>query len=184
MPLQILQEDITNIECDAIVNSTNQLMIPGGGIDKLIHNLAGQELKKACEKIGRLQIGQAVITPAFKLPVKFIIHTVGPYWLGGDSNEKEMLISCYKECLALAKGTKCESVAFPLISSGCYDYPKQEVLKVAITTIKEFLQNNELMVYLVVYNKNSYSLNEELFNGMEKYIESNYENFENSKIEE
>lgn len=174
MPLKIVREDITKIKCDAIVNPTNEELIPGGGIDAAIHKEAGVELGKMCNRIGGLEVGQAKITPAYNLPCKFIIHTVGPWWDGGDNNEKENLQSCYREALKIAKGTKCKSIAFPLISSGTYGYPKDQVLKVALEVIKEFLYNNDMLIYIVVFDKTSYSLSASLHYGVATYINDNY----------
>ncbi|MBO4963259.1 MAG: macro domain-containing protein [Clostridia bacterium] len=170
MPLQILQDNIIGVKCDALVNPTNKKLKAGGGLDELVHYLAGEELDKVCAIIGEIELGQAVITPAFNLDCNFIIHTVGPTWQGGLYKEEETLISCYKECLKLAEGCKCNSVAFPLISSGRYGYPKDKVLKVAVDTIKEFLQSSELMVYLVVHNKDAYEINEQLDKGLTDFI--------------
>lgn len=176
MPLKIVREDITKIKCDAIVNPTNEDLYPGGGVDAAIHKVAGGELYEMCKVIGGLEVGQAKITPAYNLPCKFIIHTVGPWWDGGDNNEKENLQSCYREALKIAKGTKCKSIAFPLISSGTYGYPKDQVLKVALEVIKEFLYNNDMLIYIVVFDKTSYSLSEALNYGVSAYINDNYVN--------
>ena len=153
MPFKIIREDIAKMECDAIVNPTNEDLEPGGGIDAAIHELAGKELYKMCQSIGGLSVGKAKITPAYNLPCKYIIHTVGPWWNGGDNNEKEYLQSCYIEALKIAKATKCQSIAFPLISSGTYGYPKDQVLKVALEVIKEFLYENDMLIYIVIFDK-------------------------------
>ena len=174
MPLKIIREDITKIKCDAIVNPTNEDLYPGGGVDAAIHKVAGEELYEMCKVIGGLEVGQAKITPAYNLLCKFVIHTVGPYWDGGVNNEKEKLQSCYRQALKIAKATKCKSVAFPLISSGTYGYPKDQVLKVALEVIKEFLNENDMLIYIVVFDKTSYSLSDKLHYGVATYIDDNY----------
>ena len=175
MPFKIIREDITKIKCDAIVNPTNEDLYPGGGIDAAIHQAAGEDLLEMCQSIGGLNVGRAKITPAYNLPCKYVIHTVGPWWDGGDNHEKEYLQSCYKEALKIAKGTKCKSIAFPLISSGTYGYPKDQVLKVALEVIKEFLYtNDDMLIYIVVYDKTAYALSEKLSYGVSAYIDDNY----------
>lgn len=174
MPLQIIRQDITKMQVDAIVNTTNQEMIGYNGVDLAVHTVAGPELDKFCRELTPLGLGTAKITPAFNLPCKYIIHTSGPVWEGGDNGETELLVSCYNECLKLAKENNCETVAFPLISSGAYGYPKDKVLKIAISTISTFLFDNEMTVYLLVYDKKSYELSEKLFSGIESYIDDNY----------
>lgn len=175
MPFKIIREDITKIKCDAIVNPTNEDLYPGGGVDAAIHQAAGEDLLEMCQSIGGLDVGRAKITPAYNLPCKYVIHTVGPWWDGGDNNEKEYLQSCYKEALKIAKGTKCKSIAFPLISSGTYGYPKDQVLKVALEVIKEFLYtNDDMLIYIVVYDKTAYALSEQLSYGVSAYIDDNY----------
>ena len=176
MPFKIVREDITKIECDAIVNPTNRKFIPTGGVDLAIHKGAGIELFKICKALGGLKVGEAKLTPAYNLPCKFVIHTVGPKWKGGKKNEKELLQSCYRETLKIAKGTKCESVAFPLIASGLHGYPKDQVMQVALEVIKEFLYENDMLIYLVVYDKTAYSLSEKLSCGVKAYIDDNYVN--------
>lgn len=174
MPLQIIRQDITKMCVDAIVNTTNEEMTGYSGVDLAVHTAAGPELDRFCRTLTPLGLGSAKITPAFDLPCKYIIHTSGPVWQGGDNDETELLISCYNECLKLAKENKCETVAFPLISSGTYGYPKDKVLKIAISTISTFLFDNEMTVYLLVYDKKSYELSEKLFSGIESYIDDNY----------
>ncbi len=175
MPFKIIREDITKIKCDAIVNPTNKDLYPGGGVDMAIHKAAGEALLTACQNLGGLSVGKAKLTPAYNLPCKYVVHTVGPRWQGGNQGEKELLQSCYREALKIAVGTKCESIAFPLISSGLYGYPKDQVLQVALEVIKEFLYENDMLVYLVVFDKAAYSLSEQLQYGVTAYIDDNYE---------
>ncbi|MBE7080828.1 MAG: RNase III inhibitor [Clostridiales bacterium] len=175
MPFKIIREDITKIRCDAIVNPTNEKLSPDGGVDATIHQAAGEDLLTMCQAIGGLNVGKAKITPAYNLPCKYVIHTVGPYWEDGAHHEKEYLQSCYREALKIAKGTKCKSIAFPLISSGLYGYPKDQVLTVALEVIKEFLyDNDDMLIYIVVYDKTAYALSEQLSCGVSAYIDDNY----------
>lgn len=174
MPIQIIRQDITKIYADAIVNPTNEELIPGGGVDQAIHDAAGPQLAEVCAKFGGCELGQAKLTPAFDLPCKFIIHTVGPVWRGGSYGERGMLESCYRNSLQLAKKHKCKSIAFPLISSGTYGYPKDCVLRVAMDCISEFLYENEMLVYIVVYDKTAYAISEALYSGITSYIDDQY----------
>lgn len=174
MPIHIIRQDITQLHTDAIVNPSNQGLVSGGGVDEAIHRAAGPQLAEACEKLGGCELGQAKLTPAFGLPAKYIIHTVGPVWRGGTHGERALLESCYTKSLQLAKKHKCKSIAFPLISSGTYGYPKDRVLRVAMNCIGEFLYDNEMDVYLVVYDKTSFALSEELYNGVVSYIDDRY----------
>lgn len=153
MPIQIIKNDITKVKCDAIVNAANSTLLGGGGVDGAIHKAAGKGLLLECIKLGGCKIGQAKLTKAYKLPAKYIIHTVGPKWKGGQKGEKELLESCYRESLKLAVDNKCGSIAFPLISSGIYGYPIEQAIRVAIDTIESFLENKDLDVYIVVLDE-------------------------------
>ncbi len=174
MPLHIIRQDITKIQCDAIVNPTNPQLIPGGGTDKAIHTAAGPKLAQACAKLSGCEPGQAVITPAFGLPCKYVIHTVGPVWKDGTSGERALLESCYIKALRLAKKHRCKTVAFPLISSGTYGYPKDQVLKVAMNIIGEFLYDNEMTVTIAVFDKESFAMSRELSDEVTAYIDDRY----------
>lgn len=174
MPIQIIRQDITRIPADAIVNPTNESLIPGGGVDEAIHRAAGKRLDEACARLGGCELGQVQITPGFDLPCKYVIHTVGPVWRGGKFGERALLEACYLKSLRLARKYRCRSIAFPLISSGTFGYPKDRVLRVAADCIREFLDDYEMTVYIAVYDKESYQLSEELYSGVVSYIDDNY----------
>lgn len=174
MPLQIVRNDITKMKVDAIVNAANTSLLGGGGVDGCIHRAAGPELLAECKTLGGCETGSAKITGAGKLPCKYVIHAVGPRWLGGKRGERDQLISCYRTSLALAKDKECETVAFPLISSGIYGYPKDQALRIAIDTISEFLLENDMTVYIVIFDKKAYQISEKLFSDIAEYIDDNY----------
>ena len=171
MPLQIIKQDISKMQVDAIVNTTNQEMIGYSGVDLAIHTGAGPLLELECAKIAPLGLGTAKITKGYNLDAKYIIHTSGPIWQGGLVGESIILKSCYIESLKLALKYNCNSVAFPLISSGVYGYPKDQVLKFAVQVITEFLFDHELMVYLCVFDSTSYEFSKKLFTEISNFLE-------------
>lgn len=158
MPLRFQYGDITTLTTDAIVNAANEKLQPGTGVCGAIFQAAGSRLELSCSRIGTCPVGQAVITPGFALPAKYIIHTVGPVWQGGDHGEAEALASCYRESIQLAREAGCDSVAFPLISAGNFGYPPVEALKVAVSTIHESLKEADLQVVLVFLHKEAFVL--------------------------
>lgn len=175
MPFTIVRQDITKMKVDAIVNAANTDLMMGGGVCGAIFKAAGpSELQAACDKLAPIQTGDAVITPGFKLPAKFIIHTAGPVYRGGKSGEEEQLRSCYQNSLKRAVENKCGSIAFPLISSGIYGYPKDEALRVATRAIQDFVREHELDVYLAVFDKASFSISEKLLGEVKSYIDEHY----------
>ena len=184
MPLQIIRQDITKMKVDAIVNTTNQEMVGYSGVDLAVHTIAGAELDAECASLAPLGLGQAKISGGYGLPCKYVIHTSGPVWQGGLVGESIILRSCYIESLKLALQSGCRTVAFPLISAGTYGYPKDQVLKFAIQTITEFLFDNELTVYLCVFDRESYTFSQKLFDDIQDFIDGNEEELQGDVEEE
>src|SRR5690554_452358 len=147
MELKAIQGDITQMEVDAIVNAANSSLLGGGGVDGAIHRAGGEQILKECKEIvakqGECKTGDAVITSAGKMPVKYVIHTVGPIWNGGKDNEEQKLGSCYRKSLELAVENNCSTIAFPNISTGVYGFPKDKAAVIAVNTVKEFASKND-----------------------------------------
>ena len=174
MPLLLVRNDLTKMPVDAIVNAANESLLGGGGVDGCVHRAAGPELLEACRALGGCRTGEAKLTAGFRLPCRYVIHTVGPVWRGGTHGEREQLASCYRSSLALARAHGCETVAFPLISSGIFGYPKDQALRVAVDTIGAFLAENDLTVYLVIFDRASYEIGGKLFADIAAYIDERY----------
>ena len=171
MALQIIRNDLLKMKVDAIVNPTDYCLSGSASIDRRIHELGGKELKKECEIFKHCDFGDAIITNAYNLDCKYIIHTVGPYWKD-DENDLKILESCYINCLNLAKKVNIYSVAFPLIATGSFGVPKDKALNIAINTINSFLFKNEMKIYLVVYTDEAYTLSKKLVENIKSYINS------------
>jgi len=175
MPLKFVRNDITKMNVDAIVNAANTRLQMGGGVCGAIFEAAGARILQAdCDAIGSCPVGDAVITKGHSLPAKFVIHAVGPIWQGGGNREEELLKSAYTHAMSLAVEHNLSSIAFPLISSGIYGYPKDEALRVAITAISDFLMKHELEVYLVLFDKKAFVLSQKLIESIDQYIDDYY----------
>lgn len=174
LPFILVRNDITMMRVDAIVNAANSSLRGGGGVDGAIHRAAGPGLLEKCKALGGCKVGEAKITGGFDLHAKFVIHTVGPKWRGGVFGEKRKLASCYENSLRLALEYGCETVAFPLISSGTYKFPKKDALNIAVDTIRAFLDEHEMTVYLVVFDKESVAFGEEKYPGLRQFIDDRY----------
>ncbi len=158
MSIKILQGDITKLNVDAIVNAANRSLLGGGGVDGCIHRAAGKELLAECRTLGGCPTGEAKVTGGYKLPCRYVIHTVGPVWSGGDRDEEKLLTSCYENSLVLAAEKGCSTVAFPLISAGVYGYPKDDAFRVAYDTIGRFLEEkgSDMEVSIVIFDRADY----------------------------
>lgn len=174
MPFTIVRNDITNMWVDAIVNSANPRPIVGLGTDSRIHEKAGPELLAARQKIGPIPMGRAAITPGYRLHAKYVIHTVGPVWDGGSYGEEALLRSCYDQSLKLADQYGCASIAFPLIATNNYGFPKDKALQIAVSAFSEFLLDHDMQIYLVVFDRRAYQLSEKLVSSIASFIDDHY----------
>ena len=163
MPLEIVRNDITTMQVDVIVNSAHPTAGVGGGVDFAIHQAAGPELLDERMKIGDIATGDAFITPGFKLPAKYVVHTVGPIWQEGKKGQREQLAGCYKNSFRLAVENKCKSIAFPLISAGVFACPAEIAIATAVQAIREFLAEHEMDVYLVIFDQKAFETYKKLF---------------------
>ncbi len=174
MPFEIVRNDITKMQVDAIVNTANPRPIVGGGVDRAIHQAAGPKLLLARREIGDIPTGEAYLTPAYGLPSRVVIHTVGPVWGDGKHGEREKLADCYRNSLTLAAKEGCESVAFPLISAGIFGCPPEIAIAVAIQAIRAFLADHELTVYLVVFDEKAFQISSSLYREVKSFLDERY----------
>lgn len=174
MPFEIVRNDIVKMQVDAVVNTANPHPVVGTGVDTAIHNAAGPELLKAREAIGDIKVCEAVATPAFDLPAKYVIHVVGPAWVDENPVEEEMLARSYRAALNAAADLKCESIAFPLLSTGNYGFPKSLSMRIALDEFSEFLLDHEMDIYLTVFGEEAFKLSNSLFKSIQTYIDENY----------
>ena len=174
MPFQIIRNDITKVEADAIVNTANPQAAIGGGTDWAIHKAAGPELLEARKEIGEIHTGQSVATPAFQLSAKYVLHTVSPAWIDGRHHEEEELRQAYDAALQLADKLECKSVAFPLMAAGTYGFPHDLALSVAIRAFTDFLLEHEMQIYLVLFNAKAFGIAGSIFDDLKSYIDDNY----------
>lgn len=175
MPFQIVRNDITKMQVDAIVNTANPMPGYGAGIDTAVYEAAGvKELLAKRHEIGMIEGGHSVITDGYNLPAKYIIHTVGTAWHGGSYGEEETIRNCYKSVFGVAVENHIESLAIPLLASGSYGFPKGIALRIALSEIEAFMADHDLELYLVVFDEKSFSLSSELYGDIDEYINDNY----------
>lgn len=175
MPFTIVRNDITKVETDAIVNAANTGLVQGGGVcGAIFHGAGEEEMRAACAAIGGCPAGEAVITPGFRLPARYVIHTAGPVWRGGGQGEERLLRSCYRNSLKLAEDHGLESIAFPLISAGIYGYPQKQAFQTAVSEIRAWLEDHEMTVLLVVYDRNAVQIGSALSQRIQQYIDDHY----------
>lgn len=174
MPLQIIRDDLTTMTCDAVVNPTDEHLSGGGGLDQQLHRAAGKRLSAACARIGSCAPGEAVLTRGYDLPARYVIHTAGPRWAGGAQGETETLAACYRNSLNLAARRRLRSVAFPLIAAGSFGFPKEQALEIAVREIRAFLSEQEMDVFLVVFNRECYEIGLRRRHAIQAFIDQNY----------
>ena len=175
MSFKIVRNDITRIKADAIVNTANPEPVYSAGTDSAVYTAAGAEkLLEERKKIGRIAEGDVAVTPAFALDAKYIFHTVGPIWQGGNYGEREIVRKCYQNCLDKAKELELESIAFPLLATGTYGFPKADALLIATSVFSGFLAENEMEITLVVFDSESFALSDKIFAGVDQFIDENY----------
>ena len=174
MPLQIIRNDLTRVACDAVVNPTDEALSGSGGVDAQLHRAAGEKLARACARIGFCAPGSAVLTEGYDLPARYIIHTVGPRWVGGEHGERETLASCYRSALSIASEKRLTSIVFPIISAGTFGFPKAEALEIAVREIRAFLSEHEMDVTLVVFNRECYEISAERYARVQSFIDQTY----------
>lgn len=174
MPFEIVRNDIVNMRVDAIVNTANPRPVVGSGTDSAVHTKAGPGLLVARKAVGHIRTGSAAITAGFGLPARYVIHTVGPVWRGGFLGEEKQLRRCYDSALQIAAEYRCRSIAFPLIATGNYGFPRDKALQIALSAFSEFLLEHEMQIYLVVFNRDVFRLSEQLFSNVANYIDEHY----------
>ena len=174
MPFEIVRNDITLMQADAIVNSASAAPVIGGSTDALIHAAAGPELLQARKRIGHLAVGEAAITPAYGLRAKYVIHTVGPRWQGGGAGEEQLLERCWRTSLELAHRQGCKSIAFPLLCAGTCGFPGDRALRCAIRAVSGFLLEQEMQVWIVVFRREDFRLSEQLQREVRSYVDEHY----------
>ncbi len=174
MPLYLIRQDLTTMDCDAIVNPSNPHLQPGGGLDAAVHKAAGPSLRKACRDVAPCPVGQSRVTPAFRLPCRWVIHTAAPVWRGGLFGEKKLLAACYQSCVAAATEKDCRTLAVPLLGAGRNGIPTEKVLSLALETLEACLSDTDMTVFLVVYDKKAFTLSKGLHRDVQSYIDDNY----------